>query len=83
MSTEATTASPHSTLAPQRGPSNVPLRCGYQAVGKCGDGSWRVAICTPRGLHGARYCFWVDEIYRVTLRFEGGHAYEVDYEDFH
>ena len=27
--------------------------------------------------------FGVDENYRVTFRFDGGHAYEVDYEDHH
>ena len=25
----------------------------------------------------------MDENYRVTFRFDGGHAYEVDYEDYH
>jgi len=34
-------------------------------------------------LHGNRYSVWVDENYRVTFRFDGGHAYEVDYEDHH
>jgi len=34
-------------------------------------------------LHGDRYSVWVDENYRVTFRFHGGHAYEVDYEDYH
>lgn len=34
-------------------------------------------------LHGSRYAVWVDENYRVTFRFDGGHAYEVDYEDYH
>jgi toxin HigB-1 len=34
-------------------------------------------------LHGGRYAVWVDENYRVTFRFDGGHAYEVDYEDYH
>ena len=34
-------------------------------------------------LHGDRYSVWVDENYRVTFRFQGGHAYEVDYEDYH
>lgn len=34
-------------------------------------------------LHGNRYSVWVDENYRVTFRFDGGHAYEVDYEDYH
>ena len=34
-------------------------------------------------LHGNRYSVWVDENFRVTFRFDGGHAYEVDYEDCH
>jgi proteic killer suppression protein len=34
-------------------------------------------------LHGNRYSVWVDENYRVTFRFDAGHAYEVDYEDYH
>lgn len=34
-------------------------------------------------LKGGRYSVWVDENYRVTFRFEGGHAHEVDYEDYH
>jgi proteic killer suppression protein len=34
-------------------------------------------------LHGNRYSVWVDENYRVTFRFDSGHAYEVDYEDYH
>jgi toxin HigB-1 len=34
-------------------------------------------------LHGNRYSVWVDENYRVTFRFDAGHAYEVDYEDCH
>jgi len=34
-------------------------------------------------LKGGRHSVWVDENYRVTFRFEGGHAYEVDYEDYH
>lgn len=33
--------------------------------------------------HGGRYAVWVDESCRVTFRFDGGHAYEVDYEDYH
>lgn len=32
---------------------------------------------------GRRYSVWVDENYRVTFRFEDGHAYEVEYEDYH
>lgn len=34
-------------------------------------------------LRGGRHSVWVDENYRVTFRFESGHAYEVDYEDYH
>lgn len=34
-------------------------------------------------LHGDRYSVWVNENYRVTFRFHGGHASEVDYEDYH
>jgi proteic killer suppression protein len=34
-------------------------------------------------LKGDRYSVWVDENYRVTFRFEGQHAHEVDYEDYH
>jgi len=34
-------------------------------------------------LQGGRHSVWVDENYRVTFRFESGHAYEVDYEDYH
>jgi proteic killer suppression protein len=30
-----------------------------------------------------RYAVWVDENYRVTFRFEGQDATEVDYEDYH
>lgn len=33
-------------------------------------------------LKGGRYSVWVDENYRVTLRFDSGHAYEGDYEDY-
>ena len=33
-------------------------------------------------LHGDRHSVWVDENYRVTLSFRGGHAYEVDYEEY-
>lgn len=33
--------------------------------------------------HGGRYAAWVDESCRVTFRFEGEHAYEVRYEDYH
>ena len=35
------------------------------------------------GMRFNRYSVWVDENYRVTFRFDGGHAYEVDYEDYH
>ena len=31
----------------------------------------------------SRYAVWVDENYRITFKFEGIHAYEVDYEDYH
>jgi toxin HigB-1 len=34
-------------------------------------------------LKGDRYSVWLDENYRVTSRFEGQHAHEVDYEDYH
>lgn len=34
-------------------------------------------------LAGGRFSVWVDENYRVTFRFEGSHACEVDYEDYH
>lgn len=34
-------------------------------------------------LKGGRHSVWVDENYRVTFRFNGGHAYEVNYEDYH
>jgi len=34
-------------------------------------------------LQGGRHSVWVDENYRVTFRFENGHAYEVDHEDYH
>jgi len=34
-------------------------------------------------LHGDGYSVWVHENYRVTFRFDDGHAYEVDYEDYH
>ena len=30
-----------------------------------------------------RYAVWVDENYRVTFKFEGQDATEVDYEDYH
>ena len=36
-----------------------------------------------RQLKGGRFAVWVDENYRVTFRFESGHACEVDYEDYH
>jgi len=34
-------------------------------------------------LKGGRHSIWVDENYRVTFSFQRGHAYEVDYEDYH
>ena len=34
-------------------------------------------------LKGGRHSVWVDENYRVTFRFSEGHAFEVDYEDYH
>lgn len=34
-------------------------------------------------LKGGRFSVWVDENYRVTFKFENGHALEVDYEDYH
>jgi toxin HigB-1 len=34
-------------------------------------------------LKGGRFSVWVDENYRVTFKFENGHACEVDYEDYH
>lgn len=34
-------------------------------------------------LRSGRFSVWVDENYRVTFRFENGHAYEVDCEDYH
>jgi len=34
-------------------------------------------------LQGGRHSVGVDENYRVTFRFENGHAYEVDHEDYH
>jgi proteic killer suppression protein len=36
-----------------------------------------------RPLNGNRHSVWVDENYRVTFRFDGGHAYEVADEDYH
>ena len=33
--------------------------------------------------HGNRHSVWGDENYRVTFRFHGGHADDVDYEDYH
>jgi toxin HigB-1 len=34
-------------------------------------------------LKGGRYSVWIDENYRATFAFQGGHAFEVDYEDYH
>ena len=34
-------------------------------------------------LKGGRHSVWVVENYRVTFSFQGGHACEVDYEDYH
>ncbi len=34
-------------------------------------------------LKGGRFAVSVDENYRITFRFEGSHAHEVDYEDYH
>jgi hypothetical protein len=39
--------------------------------------------CLAHPLKGGRLSVWVDENYRVTFTFENGHAYEVDYEDYH
>jgi toxin HigB-1 len=36
-----------------------------------------------KGKPAGRYAVWVDENYRVTFRFESGHAVEVDYGDYH
>ena len=33
----------------------------------------------PKG----RYAVWVSGNWRVTFQFEGGHAVDVDYEDYH
>jgi plasmid maintenance system killer protein len=43
------------------------------------DGVARNAVSS---MHGNRYSVWVDENYRVTFRFDRGHAYEVAYEDY-
>ncbi|MGH8291720.1 MAG: type II toxin-antitoxin system RelE/ParE family toxin [Steroidobacteraceae bacterium] len=36
-----------------------------------------------KGKAARRYAVWVDENFRVTFRFEAGHALEVDYGDYH
>lgn len=36
-----------------------------------------------KGKAAGRYAVWVDESFRVTFRFEVGHALEVDYGDYH
>jgi proteic killer suppression protein len=36
-----------------------------------------------KGKDAGRWAVNVDENYRVTFRFEEGHAYEVDYGDYH
>ena len=36
-----------------------------------------------KGKPARRYAVWVDENFRVTFRFEAGHAVEVDYGDYH
>jgi len=36
-----------------------------------------------KGKPGGRWAVDVDENYRVVFRFDGGHAYEVDYGDYH
>jgi proteic killer suppression protein len=36
-----------------------------------------------KGKPAGRYAVWVDENFRVTFRFEAGHAVEVDYGDYH
>lgn len=36
-----------------------------------------------KGKPSGRYSVWVDENFRVTFRFEGRHAVEVDYGDYH
>lgn len=36
-----------------------------------------------KGKAAGRYAVWVDENFRVTFRFEAGHALAVDYGDYH
>jgi proteic killer suppression protein len=36
-----------------------------------------------RGDLGGHYAVWVDENWRLTFKFEGGHAELVDYQDYH
>jgi proteic killer suppression protein len=36
-----------------------------------------------KGTRAGRYSIRVNEQYRVTFRWEGGHAFEVDVEDYH
>jgi plasmid maintenance system killer protein len=52
---------------------------------QCRDPGAQMAMPGMRlhSLHGNRCSIWVDENYRVTFRFDRGHAYEVDYEDCH
>jgi len=36
-----------------------------------------------KGNPARRHCVRVNDQYRITFRWEGGHAYEVDVEDYH
>lgn len=36
-----------------------------------------------KGKPAGRYAVWVDENFRVTFRFDVGHAVEVNYVDYH
>lgn len=36
-----------------------------------------------KGKPAGRYAVWVDENFRVTFRFDAGHAVEVNYVDYH
>lgn len=36
-----------------------------------------------KGRHKGRYAVWVSGNWRVTFRFEAGHAVDVDYLDYH
>ncbi len=36
-----------------------------------------------KGKPAGRYAVWVDENFRVTFRFDSGHAVEVNYVDYH